>query len=62
MEHFIFKSTESENKAITRQQALNILKDASKSVGVNENIGTHSLRKTWGYHAWKTGFNPAIIM
>jgi integrase len=60
--HFIFKSREGENKAITRQQALNILKDAAKSVGVNENIGTHSLRKTWGYHAWKIGFNPAIIM
>ncbi|WP_251862451.1 tyrosine-type recombinase/integrase [Clostridium sp. Marseille-Q2269] len=21
-----------------------------------------NLRKTWGYHAWKAGFNPAIIM
>ncbi|WP_129600365.1 site-specific integrase [Anaerophilus nitritogenes] len=62
MENFIFKSREGENKPITRQQALNILKDASNSVGVRENIGTHSLRKTWGYHAWKTGFNPAIIM
>ncbi|MCT4621574.1 MAG: hypothetical protein N4A62_19575 [Marinisporobacter sp.] len=46
MEHFVFKSREGENNAITRQQALNILKDAAKSVGVNENIGTHSLRKT----------------
>ncbi|MHB9925680.1 site-specific integrase [Clostridium botulinum] len=62
MNHFIFKSREGENKAITRQQALNILKESAKSVGVEENIGTHSLRKTWGYHAWKAGFNPAIIM
>ncbi|KOR25285.1 site-specific integrase [Clostridium sp. L74] len=62
MNDFIFKSREGENKAITRQQALNILKEAAKSVGVEENIGTHSLRKTWGYHAWKAGFNPAIIM
>lgn len=62
MTDFIFKSREGENKSITRQQALNILKNASKVVGVTENIGTHSLRKTWGYHAWKTGFNPAIIM
>lgn len=59
---FIFKSREGENKAITRQQAGNILKSAAKTVGINENIGTHSLRKTWGYFAWKNGFNPAIIM
>ncbi|MDS1005244.1 site-specific integrase [Clostridium sporogenes] len=62
MNDFIFKSREGENKPITRQQALNILKEAAKSVRVEENIGTHSLRKTWGYHAWKAGFNPAIIM
>ena len=62
MDDFIFKSREGENKSITRQHALNILKDAAKAVGVTENVGTHSLRKTWGYHAWKTGFNPAIIM
>ena len=62
MEDFIFKSREGENKPITRQQALNILKDAAKAVGITENIGTHSLRKTWGYHAWKAGFSPAIIM
>ncbi|MDQ0462245.1 integrase, partial [Clostridium sardiniense] len=62
LEDYIFKSREGKNKHISRQQAFNILKDASMSVGVSENIGTHSLRKTWGYFAWKKGFNPALIM
>ena len=62
MDDFIFKSREGENKHITRQQALNILKDAAEAVGVKENVGTHTLRKIWGYHAWKSGFNPALIM
>ena len=59
---YIFKSREGENKPITRQQAFKILKDAAAAVEIKENIGTHTLRKTWGYHAWKNGFNPAIIM
>jgi len=62
MDNYIFKSREGDNKPITRQQALNILKDAAKAIGVEENVGTHTLRKTWGYHAWKNGFNPALIM
>lgn len=59
---YIFKSREGDNKPITRQQALNILKEVAEAVGVEENVGTHTLRKTWGYHAWKNGFNPALIM
>ena len=62
LEDYIFKSREGKNRPISRQQAFNILKDAAISVGVSENIGTHSLRKTWGYFAWKKGFNPALIM
>ena len=50
------------NKPITRQMASIILKEAAEAVGINEEINTHSLRKTWGYHAWKAGFNPAVIM
>lgn len=59
---YIFKSRESSNKPITRQQALNILKDGANAVGIEDNVGTHTLRKTWGYHAWKQGFSPALIM
>lgn len=62
MEDYIFKSREGVNSPITRQQALNVLKDAARAVGVQENVGTHTLRKTWGYHAWKKGFSPALIM
>ncbi len=62
MSDYIFKSREGDNKPITRQQALIILKEAAEVVDIKENVGTHSLRKTWGYHAWKSGFNPALIM
>lgn len=62
MDDYLFQSREGAQKPLSRQQALNILKDAAKAVGIQDNVGTHSLRKTWGYHAWKKGFSPAIIM
>jgi integrase len=63
MDDYIFKSRERENKPLSRQQALNILKKAALAVGIkDDNVGTHTLRKTWGYHAWKKGFSPALIM
>ena len=62
MGDYVFKSREGGNKPLSRQQALNILKDSSKAVWIKENVGTHTLRKTWGYHAWKKGFSPALIM
>ena len=62
MTDYIFKSREGDNRPLTRQQAFNIIKKSSKAVGVKDDIGTHTLRKTWGYHAWKNGINPALIM
>lgn len=59
---YIFCSREGDNRPLTRQQALNILKNSALAVGIKDNVGTHTLRKTWGYHAWKKGFNPALIM
>ena len=46
---FIFKSKKGDNP-IERSQAYRILNDASKSVGINIRVGTHTLRKTFGYH------------
>jgi integrase len=37
---------------LSRSQAWRILKEAGESVGL-KNIGTHSLRKTFGYHVYK---------
>jgi integrase len=39
-------------KAITRQQAHRLMAEAGAAVGLS-NIGTHSLRKTFGYHVFK---------
>ena len=46
---------------ITRQQAYRILNDAAKAVGLKDKIGTHTLRKTFGYHAYLTGVDITRI-
>jgi integrase len=47
--------------ALSRWQARRILKAAGKFVGL-EKIGTHSLRKTFGYHVYrKTGGNIGLV-
>lgn len=56
----IFRSQKG-GKAISRQHAYTILNDAARSVGITERIGTHSLRKTFGYFAYKQGIDLAMI-
>ena len=47
--------------ALGRRQAWRILSDAGKTIGL-ENIGTHTLRKTFGYHVFqKSGGNLALV-
>jgi Site-specific recombinase XerD len=43
------KSTGEKGKPISRQMAWRMISDAAKQFGLKD-IGTHSLRKTWGYH------------
>lgn len=49
---YLFPSPHYPNKAISRQQAYNILSDAGKAFGINA-MGTHTLRKTFGYHMYQ---------
>lgn len=50
------KSREGVNGAITRQAAIGILKDVCRRFGITENIGTHTMRKTFAFHFYvKTG-------
>jgi integrase len=48
-------------KPLTRQQSYNILNGAAATVGVNEAIGCHSLRKTFGYYAYKAGTDIVLL-
>lgn len=45
-----------------RSTAYRIIKKAADAVGLTGNISCHSLRKTFGYHAWKHGTQPALLM
>ena len=47
---------------IKRGQAWKFVKSICRDVGLNGNYGTHSLRKTWGYHARLQGVDLALIM
>lgn len=49
------KRSEGERKPLSRVQAYRILSEAAKAVGIRESIGTHTLRKTFGYHAYTMG-------
>ncbi len=46
---------------LLRQQAYRILNDVAKSVGIKDKIGTHTLRKTFGYHAHNNGYDITLI-
>lgn len=55
LDWFLFKSQKGKNRPISRQQAYTILNEAARVVGIKERIGTHTLRKTFGYWARKNG-------
>ena len=58
---YLFKSKKNE-KPITRQQAYRIINYAAKSAGIEEKVGLHTVRKTFGYHAYRKGVAISILM
>src|SRR5690625_7325207 len=50
------------DKHLSRGQAWRILNKAADVAGVNVAIGTHSLRKTFAYHAYKSGVELPLLM
>lgn len=61
-DRYIFLSQKGDNLPITRNRAFTIIRSASEALGFEENISCHSLRKTFGYQAWKQGVPPALLM
>lgn len=60
--NYIFQSRKGENDPITRQQAFRIVREAAAYAGLSESVSCHSLRKTFGYYAWKQGVSPVLLM
>lgn len=52
---YLFRSQKGINRPISREHAYEILNDAAKTIGIKERIGTHTLRKTFGYWARMKG-------
>lgn len=50
------------SKPISRQQAHDILSNAADWIGIIDPVSTHTMRKTWGYWAYKSGVSLALIM
>lgn len=60
--NYIFCSQKYPYSKISRSQAFRIVKKAAVFCGLGEHISCHSLRKTFGYFAWKQGVQPALLM
>jgi integrase len=64
LDHFVFFNTRTQDytQPISRKQAWQFISTICRDAGLRGNYGTHSLRKTWGYHARMNGVDLALIM
>ncbi len=60
-ENYLFFNPKT-NQPIKRGQAWKVVTNICADVGLQGNYGTHSLRKTWGFHARMQGVDLALIM
>ena len=58
---YLFRSREGANKPITRVMAYLIINEACHKAEIIDSIGTHTLRKTFGYHHYQQFHDVAIL-
>jgi integrase len=58
----LIESRKGTGRAISRIQAYRLIRAAAEALGFVARVSCHSLRKTFGYHAWRSGVNPTVIM
>lgn len=59
---YVFTKENDYSTHLSRTQAYRIIRYAAQESLHMEHISCHSLRKTFGYHAWKQGTPPALLM
>lgn len=57
---YLFKSRVGKNRAISRERAYGILREVADHLGL-QNIGCHSMRKTFGYHVYQNTKDVALL-
>ena len=57
---FLIKSRQGKNCPLKRAQAYNIIKELGEEFGI-ENLGTHTMRKTFGYHYYQQKKDVALL-
>ena len=53
---------EETGEAITRVHANRLIDEAARAVHIPHKVSSHSLRKTFGYHAWNNGASAVVLM
>lgn len=51
MNEYLFKSRKGDG-SISERALWKIIVDATSEAGIDKNVGSHTLRKTFGYHVW----------
>jgi len=59
---YIFAGNRRDERPISRIQAWRVIRAAAEAVKAAGRIACHSLRKTFGYFAWKMGVLPIMLM
>lgn len=59
---WLFASRGNHDKPLSRYQAYRLIREAADYAGLENNISCHSLRKTFGYHAWRQGTSSVLLM
>ncbi|NJP39372.1 site-specific integrase [Alkalicoccus luteus] len=59
-DRYLFAGFKNKEKAISRVQAYRILNEVAKEAGLKE-IGTHTMRKTFGYHFYQKTKDVALL-
>lgn len=60
--NYLIYNTKDKSKSISRVQAYKIVRKWCNAVGLeNLPVGTHTLRKSWGYHAHQRGISIEVI-